>query len=63
MFSYEQLKVLKNCLISEYGNNLIKIRDFGDSNLPYLVKTVNEARDENEIIKEIENILWKNFSL
>lgn len=62
MFNDEQLQILKKCLMHRKGSNLVSIQDFGHSDLPQLVETVNEAQYENEVINQIENILYKNFS-
>lgn len=61
MFNDEQLKVLKECLDNKYGENLIQIRDLGNSSLCEIQKTVEEAIDENEIINQIKSVLRANF--
>ena len=61
MFDNEQLKVLRECLDNKYGENLINIIDLGDSKLPQIQRTVEEARIENEIINQIKDILRKNY--
>lgn len=60
MFNNEQLEVLNECLDNKYGRNLISIRDLGNSKLPQLEKTVEEAKNENKIINQIKDILRRN---
>jgi hypothetical protein len=48
MFNNEQIKVLKNCLDYVHGKNLVAIQDYGNSKIPNLIETVNDAKNEND---------------
>jgi len=62
MFDNEQLKVLKECLDNKYGENLIRLRELGDTKVPQIQEMIDKSKIENEIIKQIHGILIANYS-
>lgn len=58
MFNEKMIKVLKKCLITESGKNNDIIKEFGGYQIEEFDKHVNEAKCENEIIEQIEYILY-----